>query len=160
WLDPTLLTRLPRDQVTPGGWRTLGRLALACHAATFATRVRAELEACTRAAALAAAQTRTGLGLRTNRPRVYVVASLAGSTGGGMFLDAAYALRHALRQLGYRDPDVVGLFLLPPVEAQGERARATANAFAALAELRYYMAPGTAFAAAYPDRSALPADGA
>src|SRR5262249_18406744 len=45
-------------------------------------------------------------------------------------------------------------------EAQGERARATANAFAALAELRYYMAPGTAFAAAYPDRSALPADGA
>ncbi len=158
WLNMNLLTRLPRDQTMPGGWRILGRLALASNYTTFATRVRAELEACTRAEALAAAQRRTSLGLRSNRPRVYVVASLAGGTGGGMFLDTAYALRHALKQLGYRDPDVVGLFLVPGVETNGERARSTANAYGALSELRYFMGVNTAFAADYPDRSSLPPD--
>ena len=33
------------------------------------------------------------LGIRTNRPRVYVVATPAGGTGGGMFLDMAYLAR-------------------------------------------------------------------
>ena len=61
-------------------------------------------------------------GLRTNRPRAYVIAGLAGGTGGGMFLDLAYLIRHELRQVGYLQPEVVGLFFVPPAD---KRRRAT-----------------------------------
>ncbi len=152
WLEPDLLCRLPRAQSTPNGWRALGRLAFAANSAAVASRLRAELAACTDEAALAAAGRHTGLGLRTNRPRVYVVAGLGGGTGGGMFLDVAYVVRQALRQMGYRRPEVHGLFLLPPVNRAVEKARATANAFAALTELSYFSAPGTVFSAGYLDQ--------
>jgi hypothetical protein len=150
WLEPDLLCRLPRDQTTPNGWRALGRLAFAGTAAAIAARLGAALEACTAEDTLAAAARQTGLGLRTNRPRVYIVSGLGGGTGSGMVLDLAFAARHRLEQLGYRRPDVRGLFLLPAVERSGARARATANAYAALAELSYFSAPGRASAAGYP----------
>jgi hypothetical protein len=149
WLDPDLLSLLPRDQTTPNGWRPLGRLAFANHAGAIASRLAAELEASTDERTLAAAAEQTGLGLRTNRPRVYIVTSLGGGSGGGMLLDVAYAARQRLQRMGYRQPDVVGLFLLPAVHRAGTKARGTANAFAALTELRYFSAPGTVFSAAY-----------
>jgi hypothetical protein len=160
WLEPDLLGRLPRDQTTPNGWRPLGRLAFANNGAAIASLLGTALEACTDEAQLTAAARRTGLGLRTNRPRVYIVSNLAGGTGGGMFLDAAYAARHRLQQLGYRRPDVRGLFLLPAVERTGARARATANTFAALTELNYFSTPGTVFAGSYLDQGRSVGDAA
>ena len=53
---------------------------------------------------------------RSNRPRVYVLAGLAGGSGSGMFLDLTYTLRQLLKQIGYDQPEVIGLFLLPPTE--------------------------------------------
>src|SRR5262249_9540364 len=124
-----------------------------------------ELEACRDPEALDAAVRRTGLGLRSNRPRVYVVASLAGGTGSGMFLDLAYVLRAQLRQLGYADPEVIALLLMPTVEppAEGDgpgtgasaaarqsaRVVALGNTFAALAELAHFGTPGRMFQARY-----------
>ena len=35
---------------------------------------------------------------------MYVVAGLGGGTGGGMFLDVAYAVQNRLRRMGYDDP--------------------------------------------------------
>src|SRR5262249_54952518 len=129
WLHLGRLARLPRDQTTPGGWRALGRLAFATNFPAIAARLRAELEACTAPEALAAAERHPGLGLRTNWPRVYVVASLGGGTGGGMFLDVAYAVRHRLRQMGYARPDVVGLFLLPAADRGGAGQQSVVNAY-------------------------------
>jgi hypothetical protein len=158
WLEPDLLCRLPRAQTTPNGWRPLGRLAFASHSGLIASRLTAELEACTDGNALAAAAKQSGLGLRTNQPRVYVVCGLGGGTGGGMFLDVAYAARRQLRRMGYRRPEVLGLFLLPAVNRTGEKARATANAFAALTELNYFSAPRNVFSASYLDEGRSFAD--
>jgi serine/threonine protein kinase len=152
WLPRGMLSRLPRDQTTTAGRRALGRLALVSNYTAVMGRLRTELEACVAPEAMAAAQRQTGLGLRTNRPRVYVVAGLAGGTGSGMFLDLAYGIRHLLKQLGYPRPDVVGLFLLPAVACGPGPHPGPANAFAALAELSYFAAPGVVFSASYPEQ--------
>jgi hypothetical protein len=157
WLPLPALMRMARDQVTTGGWRALGRLAFVSGHNAIAARLRAELEACTAPEALAAADRQTGLGLRTTRPRVYVVTSLTGGTGSGMFLDVAYAVRRALRQLGYPRAQVVGLLLVPGPERGPEAARAVANAFAALTELRHFTAPDAVFSSNCQDAGNMPA---
>jgi hypothetical protein len=140
WLPMRMLSRLPRDQVTAAGWRPLGRLAFVTNRPAIVKRLRAELEACTDPGAIASSDQQTGLGLRSNRPRVYVVTSLTGGTGSGMFIDLAYEARHLLRQLGYAASDVVGLFFLPADGNGSGQPRALANAFAAVAELNHFAA--------------------
>jgi serine/threonine protein kinase len=157
WLPLATLMRLPREQVTAAGWRALGRLAFISAYPAISARLREELEACTVPAALTAAEQRTGLGLRTTRPRCYVVTSLAGGTGGGMFLDVAYALRRLLYQLGYPRAEVVGLLLLPGLDRGAESARAVANAFAALTELEHFADPGVVFSSSGVDGDSGPA---
>ncbi len=149
WLDPRLVYRIPPRNPTTLGLRALGRLAFIDNYRALAPRLQSELQACAAPAALAVAGRHTGLGLRSNRPRVYVIAGLAGGTGGGLFLDVAYVLRHFLGQLGFASPDVVGLFLLP---AAGDPPLAVGNAYAALTELNHFSSPGVTFAAQYDTR--------
>src|SRR5205807_1147529 len=82
-LDPRMIYRIPRGQVT-NGVRALGRLAFVDNQRTLAKRFQADLDGCLNPTALAVAGRQTGLGVRSNRPRVYVVAGLGGGTGGGM----------------------------------------------------------------------------
>ena len=42
-------------------------------------------------------------------PRVFVVASIAGGTGGGMVVDIGYAIRQTLAELGLSDDDAIGI---------------------------------------------------
>src|SRR5207244_3393341 len=126
WLDPKMLYRIPRTQTT-AGCRALGRLAFCDHYRLIAQRLRGELEALGDPEPVMAAARLTGLGMRTARPRVYVVASLAGGSGGGMFLDLAYVTRAALRDLGHADADLVGVFLLPPANCTPGHALAVGN---------------------------------
>ena len=132
-MNPRMLYRIPRSQLTTGV-RALGRLAFCDNYRSILRRLQSELRACLDPEALAQAARQTRLGLRTNRPRVYLVTSLAGGTGGGMFLDLAYTVRALLRQLGYAQPDVTGLLLLPPVDGNRTRTLTLSNAFAALTE--------------------------
>jgi serine/threonine protein kinase len=168
WLDSKMLYRIPRSRLTMGV-RALGRLAFCDNYRIIARRLRAELEACLDPLALTEADRHTRLGLRSNRPRVYLVASLSGGTGGGMFLDLAYAVRSQLKQLGYA-PDVVGLLAAPAAEGaaaegihpeapvatphprQVTRQLGLGNTYAALTELRYFARPGKTFQARYYDR--------
>src|SRR5206468_8670136 len=99
-LAPQILSRIPRNPAT-SGLRALGRLAFCAHARDTRQRFRTAIEAATEPAALSHADQKTKLGLRTNRPVVYVVANLGGGTGGGMFLDLAYMARAQLKQMGY-----------------------------------------------------------
>jgi serine/threonine protein kinase len=153
WLNPRLLYRIPRSQVTTGV-RALGRLAFCDHYRLVVRRLQAELKALLDPAVLPTAMRQTGLGMRSNRPRVYIVTSLAGGTGSGMFLDLAYTMRALLRQVGYEQPDVVSLLLLPPVDRNRTRVLALGNAYAALTELGYYGRPETIFEAQYHEREA------
>lgn len=158
WLHTRMLYRIPRSLVTTGV-RALGRLAFYDNYPCIIQRLQAELDACMDPEALSSAVQQTGLGLRTNRVRVYVIASLAGGTGGGMFLDVAYNVRSLLMQAGYQQPDVVGLFLLPSVDRNRTRTVTLGNACAALRELRYFASSGTQFTAKYHPRKPTLQDG-
>jgi serine/threonine protein kinase len=157
WLNPRMLYRIPRSQVTTGV-RALGRLAFCDNYRGIVRRLEADLASCLDPNVLATASKQTGLGVRSNRPRVYVVTSLAGGTGSGMFLDLAYVVRSLLKRLGYEQPDVVGLLMLPAVDRNRTRVMALGNAFAALTELNYYATPGKTFSARYHEREAAVED--
>jgi len=156
WLNPKLLYRMPRQQ-TSAGLRALGRLAFVDNYRTIIRRLQNELEACCAADVLTLAARRTGLGVHSSTPRVYVATSLAGGSGGGMFLDVAYAVRHLLKRLGYGQAEIVGLFLLPDAERTTGPTPGLANAFAALTELNHFAAPNAVFQARYEASDQQPA---
>src|SRR5262249_44088250 len=139
WFNPKLIYRIPRNPLTTG-MRCLGRLALVDHYRSIIGKLRADLEACTNPEALASATANTQIAMRCNYPRVYIVAGLTGGTGSGMFIDMAYLVRAQLKQLGYSDPDVIGVLLIPPTDQRGN-VLALGNAYAALTELGYFNSP-------------------
>jgi hypothetical protein len=139
WMPPSLLYKLGRSPGAANGVRAYGRLALVDSARAVIQRLRQEVEPLLTDVPLEEGEKLTGLGLRSNRPRVYVVAGLGGGTGGGMFLDLAYLVRQELRQVGYLRPEVVGVFLVPPAEKGSGKSPALGNAHAALAELYHFQ---------------------
>jgi len=151
WLDPKMVYRIPRSLVTTGV-RALGRLAFIEHRRTISSRLRRELECLTTAKGLHEAAARTGLGIRSDWPRVYVVTSLSGGAGSGMFIDLAYLLQGLLREFGYAAPEIVGLFLLPPADDRSEAALPLANTYAALVELNHFQNARQPFTARYEAR--------
>ena len=157
WLNSKLIYRLPRQQKT-AGLRALGRLAFVDNYRRIAKRLEAELQACTADDTLPEAAKQADLGVRASVPRVYVVAGLAGSTGSGMFLDTAYALRYLLRKQGFARAEMVGLFFLPTVEQGVSQQTALAHAYAALTELQHYASGKATFSAVFhsDDPAAIP----
>ncbi|MCS6851048.1 MAG: protein kinase [Gemmataceae bacterium] len=155
WFNSKMLYHIPRNPAT-AGLRPLGRLALFDNFRLIAGRLQEELEACVDPDHMAAAERQTRLGLRTNRPRVYVVCGLAGGTGGGMFLDLGYLLRAYLQRLGYSRPEVVGVFLLPPAGPQ--KTLPLANAHAALRELNHFSAPNVVYSTRFDERDPVITD--
>jgi hypothetical protein len=151
WLNMSLICRVPRNQVTTEGVRVLGRLALADNYKSVCTRIRADLELCASPKALSSAQRQTRLEMRTNQPRVYVIASMGGGTGSGMFIDIAYIARQQLMKLGFPNPEVVGILLLPPADRTSAKGPGLANSFAALTELYHFSAPETSYTAFFDD---------
>ena len=152
WFDPQLLYKLPRVPVSMGV-RSLGRLAFCDHYRATMQKLSAELDAALAPEAVAATCGVAGQALRTNCPRVYVVAGLGGGTGGGLSLDLAYAVRAKLKRIGYANPDVVAVFLTP-ADAAGDQPtdHARANTYATLTELHHYSHPDTAYIAHFDDR--------
>jgi hypothetical protein len=142
WLPISQLSSVARGQTTAEGWRPLGRLAFLSAGSTLPLRLRQELEGCADDKALTETVRRTSLGLRSTRPRVYVVTGLAGGTGSGMFLDVAAALRRELRQIGHPRAELVAFLLVPGVGANTE-ARGVANSYAALSELKHFTTAAT-----------------
>jgi serine/threonine protein kinase len=148
WLPARMLYRIPR-QLVPQGVRALGRLAFVDNFGAIRRRVEAELHACAAPEARAEAEQWTGLGVAAASPRVYVVTSLAGGTGSGMFIDVGYTVRTLLKEAGVANPDVVAVLLLPTTESNAAQTPALANTFAALTELEHFGQPGTVFSASY-----------
>jgi serine/threonine protein kinase len=144
WLDPEMLFRIPRTPTTMG-LRPLGRLALCDQYPVISQRIRAELESFFREDYLEEADRMTRLGLRSNRPRVYLLTSLTGGTGSGMLVDLAYIVRHEMRQLGYTRPQVTGVLLAPQVDRTTPKSQAIANSLAALVELEHFSRSSTRY---------------
>lgn len=81
-----------------------------------------------------------GFPVMGNYQLVYVVSSLCGGTGAGMFMDVAHRVRALVRS----NARVVGIFYLPDVLEEEitsdlQRRRIKANAYAALKELNYFQ---------------------
>ncbi len=137
WLPPNTLYRLPKSGGPAAGVRAFGRLALMDNYRLVAQRIRHQIEQFLTDDLLDKTAAATGLGVRTNRPRVYVAAGLGGGTGGGMFLDVAYLLKHELRNVGYRSPEVHALLVAPPTDKAVSRLT-LANGYAGLTELNHF----------------------
>ncbi len=138
WLPTGLLYKLSKNPGPAGGIRAFGRLALCDNYRLVAQRLRQEIEPFLSDDPLDKAAESTGLGLASNRPRVYVIAGLAGGTGSGMVVDLGYVVKHELRSVGYRKPETVGVFLVPRADKTTTSPSALANTYAALAESSYY----------------------
>ncbi len=137
WLNTKVLYRIAKENAR-ASVRPLGRFAFVTNRALISKRLASELQACCSQDTLHEMSKYTDLGIRSHLPRVYVIASLAGSTGSGMFIDVAYMVRSHLRQIGMEAAEVVGMFFLPPAASEGIRSSALANAHAALCELNYF----------------------
>ena len=85
-----------------------------------------------------------------NYQLIYVVSSLCGGTGAGMFLDTVHRIRAQVRN----NARIVGIFYLPDVleeeiSSDLQKRRIRANAYAALKELNYFQETQR-FKALYP----------
>ncbi|MEK7813644.1 MAG: tubulin-like doman-containing protein, partial [Candidatus Desantisbacteria bacterium] len=72
-----------------------------------------------------------GINVNFNNVNIYIVNSLAGGTGSGIFLDVAFLVKH-LQQ----NARTIGFLILPRIF--GDVPRCDANGYAALMELDYY----------------------
>jgi hypothetical protein len=71
---------------------------------------------------------------------VYLIGSLAGGTGSGIAIDAAYMLRYIADSIGILDTtSIVGVFVLPRAFDMVRQDTLQANTLAALQELDYFM---------------------
>jgi hypothetical protein len=144
WLDRRWLHGIPRS-LRPEGVRPLGRLALLDSAPAVLDRLREAVARLAADSARAAAVGATGRALRDEAPRVFVVASVAGGTGGGMLWDVAYAVRQVLGELNLPDTGMCGLLLYGTTPSPDEQYRARVNAYATLQELDHWCRPDVAF---------------
>ncbi len=152
WFDPQILYRIKAGNPLTQGFRALGRLAFCDHYRALEQKLKADLELITHPDSMDHAEMNSQLSMRTNRPRVYIITGLGGGTGSGMFIDLAYAVRQQMRMLGYDQPEVVGIFLLPPNSGPASRAQTVGNTFAALTELNHFSLPGVTYAANIDDQ--------
>ena len=128
---------IPRSLRTEG-LRALGRLAFLDHAERLMETLRTAFSDNTSTEALASAASDLGFSSHSVDPRVFVVASVAGGTGGGMAVDLGYAVRQVLCELGLSDDDVSAVLTYSTGTTGTSCSFAPANAYACLDELRYF----------------------
>ncbi|MEM9643552.1 MAG: protein kinase [Planctomycetota bacterium] len=122
---------VPRSGKTEG-MRPLGRLAMVDHGAEIKAAL---VDAIEHLAAVAGEQT----------PNIYVVGSIAGGAGGGMYLDIVHLLRHLLDDAGLQQTKVLSLMAASPLQANPRNPLGLHDTLATLQELRYYMQPGNGY---------------
>ncbi len=150
WLPPQLIRNVKAIEDGAGGIRPVGRLSFFHNY----RKIKAAIET---------AENRTRgheqvmLGREfTVEPglNIFVVGSLCGGTGSGMFLDVAYALRHAYGDI---ENKLVGYWVISP-ELYGDTPSMNANVYAALKELNHYAASNTRFKACYDPQQLISVD--
>ncbi|MDQ1300234.1 MAG: hypothetical protein QG637_151 [Chloroflexota bacterium] len=129
--------------------RPIGRLAFFRNYVTFKTLMTDKLRATLQLASIQEAEER-GFPVAADHQLIYIVSSLCGGTGAGMFLDVA----HRVRQEVGSNASVVGIFLMPStfeseIRSDLQRRRIQANAYAALKELNHFH-ESQDFKALYP----------
>lgn len=136
--------------------RPIGRLAFFRNYVTFKKLMTDKVRNMLVLSAVQQAENR-GFDVMRDHRLIFVVSSLCGGTGAGMFLDVAHRVRHEVGS----NATVIGIFLLPSVfegaiSSEIQRRRIRANAYAALKELEHFHETQS-FKALYPsEQSPLP----
>lgn len=141
WFPPQLLRNIKAVEEGAKGIRPVGRLAFFHNYQKIENAIETAEK---RTRGHEATLLKLGLKLEPGL-NIFVVGSLCGGTGSGMFLDVAYSLRRAY---GDRGAQIVGYLVISP-ELYGNSPNMSANTYAALKELNHYTTPGTKFAACY-----------
>lgn len=144
WLSRRWLYNIPRSLRTDG-LRPLGRLAYVDHAAKIERRLHQALETMMLPDAMARTSQTVGLPPREVVPRVFIVSSICGGTGGGMLLDLAYAVRRVLGDLSLPADGLCGMMLHATFQKSQANDLRKANAYAVLTELNHFLEGGGAF---------------
>jgi hypothetical protein len=144
WLDRRWLYGIPRSLLTRG-LRPLGRLALVDNAPEVLARLREALARVTTTEAVAATAKAMGSGIRDETPRVFVLASVTGGTGGGMLVSLAYGIRQVLGDLGLSAGGLCALLLHATGSQAEDRETARVNTAATLNELDLLDRPGVVY---------------
>ncbi len=147
WLPREKLYTMPRSLKTQGS-RALGRLAFADNYLRLMGRLRREVQQATHPDALYQSVNNTGLALRDNTPRVYV---LAGAGGGlsGCLTDLGFALRRLLKQMHQPEAPVTALVFCGAPDDPATPPAEQANVYATLTEMNHFADPYVPFAAQY-----------
>ena len=123
---------VPRNLNT-GGMRPLGRLALVDHGRqvleTLKTAVQ-ELKASLAEGVL---------------PRVYVVGSLTGGTGSGMYIDVVYLLRHLLDESALENAAIVSFLTTNRFQGDPSQPLALHATKSAISEVAHFLKPGNSY---------------
>jgi serine/threonine protein kinase len=147
WLPREKLYAMPRSLKTQGG-RALGRLAFTDNYMRLIARLKREIQQASHPDAIYQAVAQTGLALRDNVPRVYVVGSATGGAS-GYLPDLGYAARRLLKQMSQADSTVISfLFCGAPEDPATPRAE-QANLYATLTELNHFGDQAIPFSAQY-----------
>jgi serine/threonine protein kinase len=144
WLDRRWLYGIPRSLQTEG-LRPLGRLAFVGSSQAIHTRIKEALESMLRPETITAAQIATGQQLRTEVPRIYIISSITGGTGGGMLADMAYAVRRVQMELRFYQEGPFGILLYATGQKPSDRDLACINACATLTELQHFSRPDSSY---------------
>jgi serine/threonine protein kinase len=150
WLPREKLYSMPRALQTQGT-RALGRLAFADNQQRLLARLRREIQEATNPDAIYTTVTQTGLAIRDNTPRVYVMAA-AGGGSSGLLPDLGYGIRRLLAHMRHPDAPVNALLLCGATNDPATPKQELANVYATLTELNHFSDPTIPFAAQYgPD---------
>jgi eukaryotic-like serine/threonine-protein kinase len=148
WLDPNTLFQISSSGST-NGHRALGRLAFFENHRRILARLRSEMETLLEPARLHSQLAACGELLRTEEPRVVVVASMSGGVGSGMFIDLCYMVRRVLLESGASRPDVDGYLMASTRSAKGPSDARRANTFALAQNILDFTQPEATFSVDY-----------
>jgi len=140
WLRRRWFCRIPRSHCTEG-LRPLGRLALVDHGQELIAQLKTAVTTMISAEAIAASTQSIGREMAPS-PEVILVASISGGAGGGMLLDAAYAVRKVLADLSLSHARLTGVLLHSTGRSPHDKLLARANTCACLRELQHFGSRG------------------
>jgi serine/threonine protein kinase len=142
WLSRRWLYNIPRTLQTRG-FRPLGRLALVDHAERVHELLEERLRPLYDRRLVEGFASQAEIPCRAPTPRVVLVASTNGGTGGGMMVDVAYAVRSCLERLAVelagtgtsKRVEIMGLATHATRRREEENALSVANAYSWLSEM-------------------------
>src|SRR5262249_25959613 len=151
WMPQEKIYAVPRSLETNGS-RAVGRMAFYYNHNRLSARLRSDLKLLADPKNLDQS-IETGLGIRSDQPQVYVIASASGGTGSGMLVDLGYNLRKLLADLGYKSPEVVAFLMAGAPGDPATPVAEQANLYATLTEIAHYSEPSVEFAGIYAGMS-------